>query len=101
MAFLLHFKDDGKKMPIIFFEIFFTRSDVLYSHTIILHFNFKSVSFQMVSGICISLLQGLSYRQLDLGMQFQAKMYKRGGSLRGLTSVIERLKVCLKVLTKS
>ena len=58
-------------------ELCFTRSNVLYSPTLASHFHkLLSVSFQMVSIICISLLQVLSYRQLDLGMSFQAK--KRG-----------------------
>ena len=49
----------------------FTRSIVLYSTTLFSNFHkLKSVSFQMLPRICISLLQGLNYRQLDLGMSF-------------------------------
>jgi hypothetical protein len=52
---------------------------VIYSPTLISHFHkLQRVSFQMVSIICISLLQVLSYRQLDLGMSFQAKIEKKG-----------------------
>ena len=61
-----------KKNNVFLFELLsFTRSNVLYSTTFILNFHkVQSVSFQMVSRICISLLQVLSYRQLDLGMSF-------------------------------
>ena len=48
------------------FVLSFIRSNVLYSPTFISHFHkLQSVSFQMVTRICISLLQGLSYRQLQ------------------------------------
>ena len=51
----------------ILFELSFTRSNVLYSPTFISHFhNHQSVSIQMVLRICISLLQVLSYRQLQM-----------------------------------
>jgi hypothetical protein len=44
---------------------------VLYSLTLTSHFHkLQNVSFQMVPRICIFLLQGLRYRQLDLGMSF-------------------------------
>uniref|UniRef100_A0A8K9WUF4 Uncharacterized protein n=1 Tax=Oncorhynchus mykiss TaxID=8022 RepID=A0A8K9WUF4_ONCMY len=47
---------------VFLFVLSFTRSNVLYSPTLISHFhNLQSVSFQMVSRICISLLQVLSY----------------------------------------
>ena len=47
-----------------------------YCVVFLLHFKYdienyiQSVSFQMVSRLCISLLQVLSYRQLGLGMSF-------------------------------
>jgi hypothetical protein len=42
---------------------------MLYSPTSISHFHkLQCVSFEMASRICISLLQVLSYRQLDLGV---------------------------------
>ena len=46
LAFLLHFKDDGTKKNIFFpFVLSFTRSIVLYSHTLISHFHkLQSVS---------------------------------------------------------
>ena len=73
VTFLLHFKDCGKKTLVGFFFVFSsTRSIVLYSSTFNSHFQkLQSVSYQMVPRICISLLQGLSYRQLDLGMSFR------------------------------
>jgi hypothetical protein len=71
MAFLLHFKDDGtkkyKRKVVFFFVLSFTRSILLYSPTF---HKVQNVSFQMVPRIYISLLQGLSYRQLVLGMSF-------------------------------
>ena len=55
IAFLLHFKDDGTKKSVLFF----TRSNALYSPTLISHFHkLLSVSFPMATIICISLLQG-------------------------------------------
>uniref|UniRef100_A0A8C7L1D1 cGMP-dependent protein kinase n=1 Tax=Oncorhynchus kisutch TaxID=8019 RepID=A0A8C7L1D1_ONCKI len=70
MAFLLHFKDGTKKYKrkvFFFFVLSFTRSIVLYSPMFPSHFHkVQSVSFQMLPRI--SLLQGLSYSQLDLGM---------------------------------
>ena len=60
------------------FIVSFTRSNVLYSPTLISHFHkLQSVSFQMVTRICISLLQVLSYRQLNMGMSFLAKIEKK------------------------
>ena len=73
MAFLLHFKDDGTKkiiqkngcflLCIIFYQIYC----VIFYY---IPFIFQTVSYQMVPRICISLLQDLTYRQLDLGMSF-------------------------------
>ena len=73
MPFLWHFKEGGRKRLVGFLFIFSsTRSIVLYSPTFNSHLHkLQSVSFQMVPGICISLVQVLSYRQLDLGMSFR------------------------------
>ena len=71
MAFLLHFKGGRKRLLGFFFVFSSTRSIVLYSPTSLSHLlKRQSVSFQMVPIICVSLLQGLSYRQLDLGMSY-------------------------------
>ena len=90
MAFLLHFKDDGKKnwrKLFFFFVLSFTRCNVLYSPKLISHLHkLQSVSCQMVSRICISLLQVLSYRQLDLGMSFQAKIEKKARIIKRFLS---------------
>jgi hypothetical protein len=60
-----------KKRLFFFFVLSFTRSKMLYSAPLIEHFHkLQSVSFQMVSRICTSMLQVLSYRQLDLDMLF-------------------------------
>ena len=74
-----------KKYVFFFFVLSFTRSTVSSSPTFLSHFHkLQSVSFQMVPRKCISLLQVLSYRQLDLSMSFHAKyVFKRGGSLTG------------------
>ena len=71
MAFVLHFKDDGTKKIQFFFCFFFvlslTRSNVFYYTTFLTHFHkIQSVSFQMVSRVCISLLQVLSYSHVDV-----------------------------------
>ena len=67
-----------KKMHGFFFVLSFTRSNVLYSPTFLSNFHkLQSVYFQMVPRTCISLLHSLSYRQLDLGMPFQAKNEKK------------------------
>ena len=91
MAFLLHFKDDGKKKKKNFF--FFVLSNVLYPPTFISHFTFPQTSKCFLSNgirICKSLLQVLTYRQLDLGMSFQAKMEENGPILspRKYTSLL-------------
>ena len=89
-AFLLHFKDDGTKKIQkngCFFSLYHLLPDLLCY--ILLHSHFhklQSVSFQMVPRICISLLQGLSYRQLDLGMSFRWKL-KKGGYKKKLILV--------------
>ena len=58
-----------KNIYIFFFVLSFIRSIVIYSPTFLSHFHkLQSVFFQMVPRICISLLQSLSYRQLDLSM---------------------------------
>ena len=78
-TFLLHFKDGGGKTIVVFFFVFSsTRYIVLYSPTCNSHFHkLQNVCFQMVPRICMSLLQGLSYRQLDLGMSFQERIEKK------------------------
>jgi hypothetical protein len=94
MAFLLHFKDDGaiQKNSCFLLVLSFIRCNVLYSPTFLSHVHeLQSVSIQMVLIICISLFQGLSYRQLDLGPELQAVRFgyvildenwkKRGGSI--------------------
>uniref|UniRef100_A0A8C7PYZ9 Ferredoxin 1 n=1 Tax=Oncorhynchus mykiss TaxID=8022 RepID=A0A8C7PYZ9_ONCMY len=68
-----------------FFVLSFTRSNVLYSPTLISHFHKRqSVYFQMILRICISLLQVLSYRQLDLGMQKITTSCAKGNSFLDL-----------------
>ena len=76
MIFLLHFNNGGRKRLVGFFFVFSsTKSIVLYSPTFNSHFHkLQSVSFQMVPRICIALIQGLSYKQLDLGMSFRQKL---------------------------
>jgi hypothetical protein len=56
---------------LFFLVLSFTRYNVLYFPTLISYFHkLQSVSFQMLSRICIYLFQVLSYRQLELGMSF-------------------------------
>ena len=87
MAFLLHFKEiynkNTKERLIFVFVLSFTRTIGVDSPTFLTHFHeLQSVSFQMVPRTCISLLQGLSHRQLDLSMSFQAKIFKKGWILK-------------------
>ena len=68
MAFLLHFKDDGTK-KMVGFSLYCLLTDLLcyiLLHSFHIYTNFKVFPFRK----CISWLQGLSYRQLDLGMSF-------------------------------
>ena len=67
-----------------------TRSIVLYSPTSLSHFHkLQSVSFHMVPSMCISLLQGLSYRKLDLVMShFRWNLNKRGRILKRMYPVV-------------
>ena len=67
---------------------------------ILLHSHFhklQSVSFQMIPIICISLLQGLSYRQLDLVCHFRRKLKKSGLSLWPQTPQTSCLYKCLQL----
>ena len=80
-TFLLRFKDGGRKKKTVVFVFVFssTRSIVLYSPTFNSHFHkLQSVSFQMVPIIRMSLLKGLSYRQLDWECHFRQKLKKNG-----------------------
>jgi hypothetical protein len=79
MAFVLYFKDDGKKeekKPYVF-SLYYLLPDLM-CHILLHEFHIQSVSFQMVSRICISLLQVLSSRQLDLGLSFWSENEKKG-----------------------
>jgi hypothetical protein len=76
VTFLLHFKDGGKKKHRLVLSLYFLLPDLLcyiLLHSIHISTNFKVFPFE--------LLQGLSYRQLDLGMSFRWKLTKRGLSL--------------------
>ena len=56
------------------FSFYYLLPDILCNillHSFHISTNFKVYPFQMVPRICISLLQGLSYRHLDLGMSFR------------------------------
>ena len=54
---------------------------MLYSPTFNSHLHIlESVFFQMVPRICKSLVLGLSYRQLEMGMSSGGNLKKEGGS---------------------